>query len=319
MTLSRRQFLGTTAAVGAATLLPAWGRIGTVRATEPTIGERFVHLSDIHMRPDKGAAAGLAKCLEAVHELKPRPSFILTGGDLVHDARNDTEVGTRQKFALAKGILKNTDIPIRHCVGNHDCFGWGPKSNVSTDHADYGKQMLRDALGIDELTYAFDAAGWRICVVDNIQPTNFDNQRGYQGGIDEATMDWLDKQFTAAAERPKLLLTHIPITSAAVLGYTKDTPAKHRELPTSLLCTNSAAILELLNKHQVQLVLTGHLHQSERTRYQHTTHIGQGAVCGQWWAGANRGTEEGFGVVDLQPEGTYTHEYVAYDWQPAKN
>jgi len=314
MVLSRRGFLQAGAAVGAATLLPGWGRIGAARADDSARAFRLAHVTDVHMRPDRGAVRGFAKCLAGVHELKPRPDLIVTGGDLVHDARNDTPAGAKRKFALARDVLKDSDIPTRHCIGNHDCLGWGPKSEIADDHPDYGKKLFRDEVGIDELTYAFDAGGWRIVVVDNIQPTNFDGVRGYQGRFDEPVLDWLDEQFTAAGDRPKLLVTHIPITSTAVLGYTKDTTEQNRDLPTSLVCTNAWAILKLLDRHRVNLVLTGHLHQSERSRYQHTTHVGQGAVSGQWWGGANRGTEEGFGIVDLHPDGTFTHDYIDYGW-----
>jgi Icc protein len=314
---TRRQFLHASAAMGAATLLPSWGRIGAADAAGRLVPMRIVHLSDIHMRPDLGAAKALAKCLEKVHALRPRPALVLTGGDLVHDARNDTRDGAAAKFKLAKSVLKDCDFITRHCIGNHDCFGWGPKSTIAKDHAEYGKKMYQDIIGVDHLNYGSEFGGWHICVVDNILPTHFDDERGYQGGFDEATMDWLDKQFTAA-KRPKLLLTHIPITSAAALGYTNDTTKKHRELPTSLICRNAFEILELLNKHKVELVLTGHLHQRERTKYQHTTHIGQGAVCGQWWKGPNRGSAEGFGVLDIHPNGTFSHEYVTYDWSAVK-
>lgn len=312
--ISRRRFLGAAVATGAAAAMPWWAGRSAVRAAEPTPALRFVHLSDIHMRPELGAAKGLARCLEAVHGLRPRPAFILTGGDHVHDARNDSFEGAKAKFDLFTDVMKDTDIPIRYCVGNHDCFGWGPKSAVPTEHMAYGKKMLRDALGVDELTHAFDAGGWRLCVVDDILPTDFGGQRGYQGGFDEAAMDFVDRTFTDAGDRPKLLCTHIPITSAVAMTYSDDTASADRQLPTSLVCRNAKAILALLRKHRVQVALTGHLHQCEQTAYQHTTHLGQGAVCGKWWVGPNAGTAEGFGVIDLHPDGTYTHAYATFGW-----
>lgn len=206
---------------------------------------------------------------------------------------------------------------MRHCIGNHDCLGWGPRSPIDPDHADYGKKLFRDRMGLEALNYAFDFGGWRVCVIDDILPTRFDGERGYQGGFDEAAMGFVEAQFKAAADRPKLLCTHIPIVSATAMTYTNDVEGEHRPLPTGLVTRNSKAILAMLARHRVELVLAGHLHQSERIRYQHTTHIGQGAVSGRWWQGPNAGTAEGFGVIDLWPDGRWEHRYHTYEWEAA--
>ena len=42
---------------------------------------------------------------------------------------------------------------------------------------------------------------------------------------------------------------------------------------------------------------------------------GDGAVSGSWWKGPLQGVPEGFGVVDLRPDGTFEHRYEAYGWK----
>ena len=318
MTITRRHFMRGAAAAGAAALLPGCGALsGGSRGAAAPKGEpiRFAHLSDIHIMPEKRGVEGFAQCLQRVHAIKPRPRFILTGGDLAHDARNADPQRANRLYDLFHRVMRDSDIPFRHCVGNHDCFGWGPRSPIDPGHEDYGKKLFRDRMELDELTYAFDVGRWRVCVVDNILPTRFDGKRGYQGGFTEEAIDFVDRQFRTAADRPKLICTHIPIVSATALSYSEDVEGKLRPMPTSLVTRNSKAILALLERHRVELILTGHLHQSERVAYQHTTHIGQGAVCGQWWRGPNAGTAEGFGVVDLWPDGQWRHGYETFGWE----
>lgn len=322
MTLTRRDFLRAAAATGAATLLSACGQVSgppsrPSKADAASTGAapyRLAHLSDIHVMPELDGDRGFAQCLQAVHAIRPRPQLILTGGDLVHDARNADPQRAHRLYDLFNAVAADSDIPMRHCIGNHDCFGWGPGSPIDPDHASYGKKLFRDRIGLDDLTYAFDAGGWRICVVDDILPTRFDDRRGYQGGFAEKTLAFIDEQFKAAADRPKLVCTHIPVVSATVMTYTGDVTGPARPLPTSLVTRNSKAMLGLLASHRVELLLAGHLHQSERITYQHTTHIGQGAVCGRWWQGPNAGTAEGFGLLELWPDGRWRHAYQTYPW-----
>ena len=78
---SRRRFLSGLAAAGAAVSVPGIAAAGAA-AGKPF---RFAHLTDPHCMADRRADEGLAACLKAVEEMKPRPDFILTGGDLVND------------------------------------------------------------------------------------------------------------------------------------------------------------------------------------------------------------------------------------------
>src|SRR5262245_23463423 len=85
--VSRRQFLVGGMAAAGALLLPSrqlW--CAPEKHVEPPGGFRFVHLTDIHVQPERRADEGFAKCIDAVESLNPKPDFILAGGDLVYDA-----------------------------------------------------------------------------------------------------------------------------------------------------------------------------------------------------------------------------------------
>lgn len=325
--LSRRRFLHLGAVLGGAVILPGVGTqrglagqpgaaaaASTANAGSDQASARIAHMTDWHLRPDRGAAEGIADALKQMHALDPLPDLILDGGDVVHNARQADRDYIRRMYRQARSLFAEVDPPVRRCIGNHDCIGWGSDSPIGPDDAAYGKAIYQEQLGVESLNQALDLAGWRICIVDNILPIGSDDERGYQGGFDDAAMDFLETKLAEAGDRPKLICTHIPIVSATALTYTDDVTGKHRPMPTRLVTRNSAAMLDLLDRHRVAVVLTGHLHQRERIRYQHTTHIGQGAVSGKWWAGANAGTEEGFGLLDLQSDGTWEHRYQTYGW-----
>lgn len=307
--LSRREILKTT---GAAAIAAAWPGAVAVGAEEQGKAESFriAHLTDIHIQPELKGNEGFRKCMSVVHELKPRPDLILTGGDLVMDSMATEETRVRMLWDLYKGITKDSDIPVRHGIGNHDVFGICTEK-VARDNPQFGKKMFQDQLELERTTYSFDHKGWHIAMVDDIVPI----EKGcYEGGFTDEVLAWLDADFKAAGDKPKLIVTHIPIVSVIVYhsldGVTPVDPADLR----SMTCANAGTILKLLRTHKVNLVLAGHLHDNEVIRHQYTTHIGEGAVCGAWWKGPQRLSREGFGVVDLHADGTFDHTYHDYGW-----
>lgn len=308
--ISRRGVLrlGGAAALGAALA----GRPSLAAAADPPAAFRFVHMTDIHVQPELRAAEGLRAAIQAAHAMTPRPDFILTGGDLVFDVLNVTHERAKSLFDLYAAICRDSDIPVRDCIGNHEVFGWQSKGRITSDHPEYGKKMAGDRLGLERTTYSFDHKGWHFCVVDDILPNDGE---GYHGGISDEDMDWLDRDLTAAGGKPKVLCAHIPVISAVVFRGQDVRDKQHIEVSRARVCRNPGPILKLLQKHQVKLVLTGHLHQNERIELDGTTHVGEGAVSGAWWKGSHFGNPEGFGVIDVTADGKFEHRYSEYGWK----
>jgi 3',5'-cyclic AMP phosphodiesterase CpdA len=270
------------------------------------------------VQPELKAGEGFRKCLAAVHDLKPRPDLILTGGDLVMDALAHDAARVKVLFDLYISCMKDSDIPIRNCVGNHDVFGWGSRKVASPGDAGYGKKMVQERLDLAKTTYGFDHKGWHFVMVDDIVPVSGE---GYEGGVTDEDMAWLETDLKAAGNRPKLIVAHIPFISVAAYTSSNGEPEKPIPVEAGMICRNPGAIMKLFGKHKVNLALTGHLHCNERMEFASTTYIGEGAVCGGWWKGPHRIWPEGFGVVDLRPDGTFEHQYHTYGWiaeKPAK-
>ena len=70
-----------------------------------------------------------------------------------------------------------------------------------------------------------------------------------------------------------------------------------------------------LNHPRVKVCVSGHIHQVDRVKFTGVTYICDGAVSARWWKGRNAECDEGYGVIDLNPDGTFAHEYVTYGWK----
>ncbi len=317
-TLSRREFFGVSAAAGAAL---TFGNTAACSASEisspPPDGFRFVHLCDIHVQPELKAAEGLRAALAAVDKLSPKPDFILTGGDNIMDALGqDRKRATMLYELLKKTMADYAGAPVKYCMGNHEVFGWQNKKGVTPETPQYGKKMFCDMHELPTPYYRFDHKGWRFFVLDDIQPaidpaTN--NPHGYVSYIDDAQMDWLRGELRAKpAAMPAAAVCHIPIFSMTVFRDTSERDA--RNVPHGWMCRGARNLAELFNRHNVKLALSGHMHQVDAVKFRDLAFICDGAVSGNWWKGPHKGFEEGFGVIDLAPDGAIRHRYHDYGW-----
>ena len=277
---------------------------------------RFVHLTDIHVRQKRDGDKGFARALRAVEALKPRPDFILTGGDLVFDVLGVDAAKARSLFDLYKKVLAdNTSLPIYNTIGNHDVFGWSIKSGVAPGTPSYGKAMYKELLGMSETFHRFDHKGWRFFCLDNIQPAKRDGKYPYEGYIDDVQREWLKQEFDRTPrETPIVMCEHIPTVTATQYGHADLVVDKEWRVPSAFVCTDAAQRIGLYRNRRVRLSLSGHIHERDRIEYQGTTFINDGAVCGSWWKGPHHGVEEGFGIVDVRADGSFDHQYFDYGW-----
>ncbi len=310
--ISRRNVLAgsLTALVGS---LWGHGRISQAAATATgTSGFRFVHITDIHVQPERKAAEGLAACLQAINKLDPKPDFIMTGGDLVMDTLEQSLDRSTMLFDLLKKVLAdNTDIPIHHCIGNHDVFGWGRKYGVTEQTPGFGKKMYCEKLEIERPYYSFDHRGWRFYALDSVQPS----ETGlYQGGLDEEQLAWLREDLsTKPADVPAIIVSHIPFLTVTILpNELKDGAYK---IGPATMCAKSQALAYQFSEHNVRLAISGHIHMVDEVLYRGVKYVCAGAVSGRWWKGSNHGFPEGFGVFDLAPDGSSQFTYQTYGWQ----
>jgi len=299
MQLSRREFiLGT----GALALTPSIAR--ALAPAEPAAEAfTFAHFTDIHIEPERNAAAGAAMCFDKINAL--RPEFALCGGDLVFDSCQVPEKRGIELFDLYQSEVRRLAMPVHSVPGNHDVLGLSTKSGVVPTDPCYGKKMFEDRIG--RRYGAFDYKGWHFVLLDSIGITA---ARDFIGLIDEEQIEWLKRDLAALGpSKPVIVLTHVPILSA-VLQIVPD-PWKNGP---QYLVTNSQEILAILRPYNVKLVLQGHTHICENVVYNDTQFITSGAVCGNWWKGPRAGNPEGFAMVTVAGD-SVSWKYETYGFK----
>ncbi|MBN1153968.1 metallophosphoesterase [candidate division KSB1 bacterium] len=268
---------------------------------------RFVFMTDIHVQPELNGDAGYRQAVEKVNQLKP--DFVITGGDLIMDALGQSEERARQLYDMYINISNNFAMPVYNTMGNHEVFGLYEKSGISTDHPDYGKQMYRNRLGNGKTYYSFDNFGWHVIVLDGI---GFTAERQYIGEVDSEQLKWLREDLQKVnPTTPIIVSTHIPLVSVGEQMWRGGTTPL---LPGEVI-TNSRAVLDLFSGHKLKMVLQGHLHIVEEIIFKDTHYITGGAVSGAWWKGARSGFPEGFVVVDIKKDESFSWHYETFGWQ----
>lgn len=311
--LTRRGFLQSGATVaGMGLLSQETGAAQAGQTSSPATPFRFIHLTDIHVQPERGAADGWMQCVRKVNQLNPRPDFVITGGDLIMDALAADADRIDLEWSLFDAAAQELEVPVYHAIGNHDIGGWSPKSRLAKQDARYGKTRFADRYCQGQTYYSFDHKGWHFVVLDSIgQSPNEDSESGYLGIIDDAQMEWLANDMSKIGrEVPTVIVTHIPFFSTVL--QTMEGP---QTPPKSVgLVTNAHLVRELLEPYNVQLVLSGHGHVRERIEIRGVTYIQSGAVSGGWWRGPLFHEAEAFGVVECQPE-RFEYRFQDYGWK----
>ena len=270
-------------------------------------GFSFCFLTDIHLQPERNAVAGFQKTIAKTNSLNP--DFVITGGDLIMDALGQSYGRSDSLFNLYIENQKRFKMPVHNTLGNHEVYGWYDKSKADSLHPEYGEKMFDKRIG--ERHYSFDHKGWHFIIFDSVE--EHENGNAYIGQIDSAQMAWLASDL-AQVDRttPIVVATHIPLITA-------QTQMEYGSLATSKrswVVNNTKEVLQLFEGHDLKLILQGHLHIFEDIYIYGKHFVTGGAVCGAWWTGPYKGSEEGF--VKVTTIGNdFELEYVDYGWEVA--
>ena len=264
----------------------------------------FLFMTDIHVQPEKHAMEGFQMAIEKANTLKP--DFVITGGDLIMDALEQTEERADSLYDIYINMTKNFAMPVYNTMGNHEMFGIVESSGVSPDHPLYGKKIFEKKIGKNY--YAFTHKSWQFYILNSVDTTA---DRNYYGRIDNEQMAWLKNDLQQVDKNtPICISVHIPFYSIQkqILRGPLTPNTK------SGIITNGNEVLELFKDHNLKLVLQGHLHFVEDLYAKGVHFITGGAVCADWWEGPRNGMEEGFLQIDVEGD-QFTWKYIDYGWE----
>jgi 3',5'-cyclic AMP phosphodiesterase CpdA len=268
---------------------------------------RIAHITDIHVKPGLRAPKGLARCFHHIQSLPDKVDLILNGGDSIMDALSRDKSTVTKQWNVWDSVLKNEcGIPMENCIGNHDVWGAGQKNDLL-----YGKKWALDTLALNRPYRSFDKAGWHFIILDSVHPRE---EGWYTARLDEEQMDWLKSDLKSVPkDTPVLVLSHIPILSAAAFFDGDNEKSGNWQIPGSWVHIDAREIINLFYKQgNVKVCLSGHLHLLDRVDYNGITFLCNGAVSGNWWNGSYHQTHPGYALINLYDDGSFDNDYVRY-------
>lgn len=296
---SRRKFIKQSGLLMAAMPLT---QIGCSDKKEEDDGDsfEFAFVTDIHIKPEMNAPKGFQMAIDKVNQLNP--DFVITGGDLVYDCMRGDYERSEMLFQMYKDMSKGFNMPVHNCLGNHDLFGIYEESPEDESHPDYKYGMWERHFG--DSYYSFDHKGWHFITLNSLDVT--DNKK-YKGYFHEEQLEWLKRDIEKVDKStPIVVTTHIPMIC---------TWSQIRGGKGTRNVSNSHEVFQLLENHNLKLILQGHIHWKEygaiNDKYQYL--VG-GSIAGNGWKGRRHDTKEGFMKIKVKGD-DFTWEYIDHGWE----
>lgn len=193
-------------------------------------------LSDLHLSPTHGYFWNNWRLVRDAANAQ-RPDYVIVSGDLcINGADNDDEVDF-----LAR-TLATLESPTVVVPGNHDVGDEPPGQDAEQIIDEARLDRWKAAFGSDR--FAFDAGAWRVIGI---------NAQLCGSGLtaESQQYDWLGQELVACV-KPVALVLHKPLFHQS--------PDEDVVTTDSLNPQPRAKLMALLQKSQVKLVISGHLH-----------------------------------------------------------
>jgi len=211
--LSRRAFMKGAGAAAAVSTLPL--SLVELAFADPAQNFTFGYISDSHIQHVKGAKfvrnwdRGLIRAVAETNLLRPRPDFVMFGGDLA-------QLGTKEELDHGAEMLSKLSHKLYCVMGEHDYYldlgeYWSKLYGdhyYSFDHKGVHFVVLNSILTYDEWT--FDR--WPTAEQRMLEMAGLDNPNGSPFMVGEKQREWLAKDLeTVDKATPLVVFSHSPI------------------------------------------------------------------------------------------------------------
>jgi 3',5'-cyclic AMP phosphodiesterase CpdA len=300
--MKRKDFILNSAGLGAAAVANLSILLTTEEKKSPI---RVAHLTDIHIKPGKDIEASVAKAMHHAQILVPEIDFIINGGDSIMDSLEADKEKTQIQWDLFTSILKKEiSLPVYHCIGNHDIWGWFIKENKPENERQYGKVWVVETLQMKNRYYSFSKDKWHFIVLDS---TQLNPAGGYIGKIDEEQLAWLQTELAfVPKEKFICIVSHIPILSiCAGLFFDKTEANGDLKIQRNLMHSDFFALKKIFNNYpNIKVCISGHIHLQDELNYLGIKYYCNGAVCGNWWKGSFQEFAPAYAMLEFYADGT---------------
>jgi len=200
----------------------------------------IAQISDLHIKTPGAlaygkvdTAAALARCIETLNALSPRPDLVVISGDLA-------DTPTDEEYAHLNVLLSRLELPFIAVPGNHD-----------------ERALMRAALPGQGFAAASGPLNTLRAVgdVDIVAADSSVPGQPY-GLLDDDTLSWLDDTLRAPDTRPAMLFLHHPPFLTGI-GHMDAQNLRKAE-----------ALAALVDRHpRVVLIAAGHVHRATLTTF----------------------------------------------------
>lgn len=228
----------------------------SVLAASPGSGDEFTlnAIGDVQVGDDEELSYAV-RSLWPMLQNQPSTSLNLFLGDLVN---NNVELYPELSRLIS--LLPSHNYAV---VGNHDRIPLLANPTDLDSARVVQTEPFRKAFGPDY--YSFDYQRLHVIVLNNVLAKG---KRGYTGAITRRQLDFVADDLRKVKKNRRILLAmHIPLARTS----------------------NRDQLLKMLEHRDRVIVLTGHMHQVARHRYNipgtRVNELVAGATCGFWWVG----------------------------------
>jgi 3',5'-cyclic-AMP phosphodiesterase len=209
-------------------------------ARDYSLAVLIAQITDMHIRPEGVLAYGrvdtapyLARAVQHLLGLKPRPDVVLATGDLV-------DAGSAGEYARLRALLAPLPMPVYLIPGNHDDRDALVAAFTDHRYLPGGGRFIQ---------YVVEDFPVRLVALDTLVP-------GKTGGLlCEERLGWLAARLAEAPDRPTVIFMHHPPFETGIEHMDGYGLARSREF------------IEVVRDHpQVEGVLCGHLHRPIQAR-----------------------------------------------------